>query len=148
MLIFWPESDFSSDKRATKAASSCSHYFRASSTIFIFLRDFFQCNWVTVKWRMKRMWHFKSSSGLVRRPKWNESDAMCRSLTKHRSRWWRRRPSETLVTSSGRGEDLCLPFGSNQSHICLSSCQSLNRVQQITCKIENNNNNNKKYVFF
>lgn len=146
MLIFWPESDFSSDKRATKAAPSCSHYFKASRTIFFFLADFFSAavsgaytSWVTVKWRMKRMWHFKFSSRLVRQPNWNESDAMCRSLTKHRSRWWRRRPSETLVTSSGRGEDLCLPFGSNQFRICLSSCQSLNRVQQITCKIENNN---------
>lgn len=84
-------------------------------------------SWATVERRMKWMWRFKTSCRLARRLSWNESDATCRSLTKHRSRWWRRRPSETLVTSSGRGEDLCLLFGSNRSRICLWSCQSLNR---------------------
>lgn len=46
-------------------------------------------------------------------------------LTRHQSWWWRLRPLETQVTSSGRGADLYLLFCSNPSHKCLWSCQSL-----------------------
>lgn len=96
-----------------------SNYIRASSSIFFFLANCSVQLWAEPalpEW----LWSDEWIGFDISRP-------VLGKLTKHRSRWWRRRPSETLVTSSGRGEDLCLLFGSNRSRICLWSCQSLNK---------------------